>query len=83
MDVADAVNMMMWSSKDEKTGEAGVAAWDLFRAEDSPLVRFCSSLPFFAFRTAADETSYGMTMNRFDNFCMSSKRPALVSPSAK
>lgn len=38
MDVADAVNVMMWSSSD-KNDMPGVAVWDVFKAEDSEKVR--------------------------------------------
>lgn len=37
-----AVNVMLWSA-DTPAGKAGMAAWDLFRAEDSDKVRLRSS----------------------------------------
>ncbi|KAG8792367.1 hypothetical protein FRC12_006293 [Ceratobasidium sp. 428] len=38
MDMADAVNIMMFAS-DSKDGLPGVAAWDIFRASDSDKIR--------------------------------------------
>ncbi|GAA5972817.1 hypothetical protein JCM11641_003956 [Rhodosporidiobolus odoratus] len=38
MDVADALNLMLWSSPGPD-GSPGVAVWDLYRAEDSEKIR--------------------------------------------
>ncbi|KAF8509415.1 Clavaminate synthase-like protein [Hysterangium stoloniferum] len=38
MDMADAVNIMLYSAKRPDGGE-GMAAWDIFRADDSPKIR--------------------------------------------
>jgi [histone H3]-dimethyl-L-lysine9 demethylase len=38
MDMADAVNIMLHAER-RPDGEPGVAAWDLFRAEDANLLR--------------------------------------------
>jgi hypothetical protein len=38
MDVADAVNVMLYAS-DRPEGQPGCAAWDLFRAEDADKIR--------------------------------------------
>lgn len=38
MDVADAVNVMLYAS-DREGGEPGCAVWDLFRAEDADKIR--------------------------------------------
>lgn len=38
MDMADAVNIMLFAAK-TPDGRAGCAAWDLFKAEDSPKLR--------------------------------------------
>lgn len=38
MDMADAVNIMLYSEKRPDGGE-GMAAWDIFRAEDSHKIR--------------------------------------------
>ncbi|KAK4052687.1 hypothetical protein OIV83_001974 [Microbotryomycetes sp. JL201] len=37
-DLADAVNVMFWSS-DNPDGTPGTAAWDIYRAQDSALIR--------------------------------------------
>ncbi|KAG0666858.1 hypothetical protein C6P46_003568 [Rhodotorula mucilaginosa] len=41
-DVADAVNVMLWAS-DGPDGLPGVAAWDLYRAEDADLVSLAAA----------------------------------------
>lgn len=38
MDMADAVNIMLYSAKRPDGGE-GMAAWDIFRSEDTPKLR--------------------------------------------
>ncbi|GAA6039189.1 hypothetical protein JCM8097_000461 [Rhodosporidiobolus ruineniae] len=38
MDVADALNVMLWSSPGPD-GSPGVAIWDIYRSEDSPKIR--------------------------------------------
>lgn len=38
MDVADAVNVMLYAS-DRQDGQPGCAVWDLFRAEDADKIR--------------------------------------------
>ena len=41
MDVADAVNIMLWSKRppEDKSTEPPCAAWDIFRPEDSATIR--------------------------------------------
>lgn len=38
MDMADAVNIMLYSST-SSDGKEGVAAWDIYKAEDAPKIR--------------------------------------------
>lgn len=54
MDVADAVNIMMWSAPDDTLrDERGIAMWDIYRAEDADKVR--RSVPPLSLVLLADE----------------------------